>query len=273
MTTKSNLHTHCTLCDGSNTIEEMVLAALNAGFESVGFSSHCHTGYPFDECGLRDPELYFTELERIKQKYQDRIRIFKGLELESRVLGEGRPVIDKRCDYTIGSLHLFRLDGQFFEVDYTKERWLEALKVAGSAKALVQNYLDELLSFARQSSFDIIGHFDLYTKFNEGNALFDEDDAKYQDMVLDYLDAFIETGKIFEVNTGAISRGYKKKPYPARFILSRLLEKKVPIILSSDAHSAKNIAHAFPETEKMLREMGFTEQMRLTDRGFVPVAL
>ncbi|MBR4427243.1 MAG: hypothetical protein IKS77_06025, partial [Spirochaetales bacterium] len=73
--------------------------------------------------------------------------------------------------------------------------------------------------------------------------------------------------------TGAMSRGYRSVPYPAKYILKRLLELKAPIILSSDSHNVNTICYAFDETEKMLKDMGFKEQMRLTRNGFVSVPL
>lgn len=38
-----NFHTHTTYCDGKNTAEEMILAAINQGFTALGFSGHSHT--------------------------------------------------------------------------------------------------------------------------------------------------------------------------------------------------------------------------------------
>ena len=37
---KVNYHTHTTWCDGRDTPEEMVQAALARGFAEIGFSSH-----------------------------------------------------------------------------------------------------------------------------------------------------------------------------------------------------------------------------------------
>ena len=273
MTTKSNLHTHCTYCDGRNTIDEMIRSAIGAGFVSIGFSSHSPTGFSTDECQVRDVEGYFNELERERQKYEGIIDVFKGMELESRKVGEVRPVIDPRCDYTLGALHRFRTNDRCYEVDYTAERWLEALKAFGSVKALVENYFEELASFAEEVDFDIIAHMDLYTKFNEKEKIFDENEKWHKDMAIHYAERLAKTGKIFEVNTGAMSRGYRSVPYPAKYILKRLLELKAPIILSSDSHNVNTICYAFDETEKMLKDMGFKEQMRLTRNGFVSVPL
>ena len=168
---------------------------------------------------------------------------------EGQILIDGKevhPTLDSRCDYTIGAVHYYHIDGVHYNVDYTPQVWLDALKAAGSLKKLLENYFEEYLSFAKAVPFDIIAHFDLPTKFNDSDHLFDEDEKWYQDMALGYLDAFAATGKIFEINTGAMSRGYRKSPYPAPFLLKRLLELKSPIILSSDSHSVKTVTHAFP---------------------------
>ena len=273
MTTISNLHTHSRYCDGRNTIDEMIRAAIGAGFISIGFSGHCHTGFPDDDCQITDVDGYFNELEQEKRKYAGTITVFKGLEMESRVSGMGRPVIDPRCDYTIGSDHLFWTKEGPYSVDYTPEEWNNALKITGSIEKLMECYYEELVSFAEEVPFDIVGHVDLYTKFNEGGKLFDENNPRYRDLALYYIERLAKTGKIFEVNTGAIGKGYRDTPYPSPFILKRLLELRAPVILSSDSHSASTICCHFNEAEKLLRDIGFTEQMRLSETGFISVPL
>lgn len=273
MTTKSNLHTHSLYCDGKNTVEEMIQAAIAAGLESLGFSGHCHTGFSIDDCQITDVDGYFNELDEMRRKYAGVITIFKGLELESRVNGMIRPAIDPRCDYTIGSDHVFWIkEGPHF-VDYTPEEWNNGLKAAGSIEKLLECYYEELCSFSEEVPFDIIGHVDLYTKFNEGGRMFDENLPKYKALVLHYIERLARTGKIFEVNTGAVGRGYRRTPYPSAFILKRLLELKAPVIITSDSHSADTICCHFDQTEQMLKDIGFTEQMRLTESGFVSVPL
>ena len=273
MTTLSNLHTHCSFCDGKNTMEEMIQAAISAGLQSIGFSSHYQTNYDFDDVQMHDMEGYFQELEAMRRKYEGVIRVYKGLELESHVLGEGRPIIDSRCDYSIGSVHYLANKGEHFTIDATYEDWIDALKSFGSAKKVIEYYFEDYLRFANEMPFEIVGHIDIYTKLNERHHIFDDQCDEYRRMVLSYVDKIAKTGKIFEVNTGAMAKGYRTSPYPAPFILKRLLELGAPIILSSDSHSVNTICHAFEQTERMLKDIGFSEQMRLTDNGFVSVPL
>ena len=150
---------------------------------------------------------------------------------------------------------------------------MQALDFFGSAEKVITFYYQEYIAFAKEMPFDIIGHIDIYTKLNEKYHIFDDTDPEHRSFVLDCIDEIARTGKIFEVNTGAMSRGYRTSPYPAEFILRRLLELKAPIILSSDAHSAGTICNAFSETEQMLRNIGFRTQMKITDKGFVEVPL
>ena len=40
-----NLHTHCLLCDGRDSPEEMAAAGLAMGFDSPGFPPHSYTPF------------------------------------------------------------------------------------------------------------------------------------------------------------------------------------------------------------------------------------
>ena len=42
---RQNLHTHTTFCDGKDTPEELVEAAIAKGFDSIGFSGHSYMYY------------------------------------------------------------------------------------------------------------------------------------------------------------------------------------------------------------------------------------
>ena len=254
-------------------MEQMVQDAIESGLTSLGFSSHCYTGYPFDDCQINYERIddYFLEIQSLKEKYSSQIDIYAGFELESRVYGEVRPTIDKRCDYTIGSSHILRSEGQYFSIDNTPEIWNECLKSTKGIENALNIYYTDYLDFAKTVPFDIIGHIDLYTKFNEEDVLYDE--YSFKDIVIPYIDELIKTGKIFEVNTGAISRCWRSTPYPSKYILQRLKEKNAPIMINSDSHSIRTLTCAFEETEEMLKSLGFTHQMYLSKEGFVPVKL
>ena len=108
----------------------------------------------------------------------------------------------------------------------------------------------------RKTNADIIGHFDLITKFNEGNRFFDEDNPRYISACNDALDSLLETGKPFEINTGAVSRGWRKSPYPSAKILEYIASHNGSVILSSDSHSKDTLMYKFAECEELAQNLG-----------------
>ena len=81
--------------------------------------------------------------------------------------------------------------------------------------------------------------------------MFDENNERYINAYRRAADALVKTGKIFEINTGAMSRGYRTQPYPSKQIYNYLKSLGARFILSSDAHNAENIAYKFDEFEKI----------------------
>ena len=51
----------------------------------------------------------------------------------------------------------------------------------------------------------------------------------------------------FEINTGAISRGYRTTPYPEDFILDEIKKLGKKLIITSDCHSKENLIFGFDE--------------------------
>ena len=70
------------------------------------------------------------------------------------------------------------------------------------------------------------------------------------------IDSLIPLKIPFEVNTGAISRGYRSVPYPAVPLLEYIREKGGRVILSGDAHSTEGLCYRFGTWEPRIRAMG-----------------
>ena len=77
---RSCVHSHTNLCDGKNTPEEMVLAALDNDFVSFGFSGHGHSGVDSFSMSAENELIYRQEVQRLQQVYGDRIEILLDAE-------------------------------------------------------------------------------------------------------------------------------------------------------------------------------------------------
>jgi histidinol-phosphatase (PHP family) len=120
---------------------------------------------------------------------------------------------------------------------------------------------------------DVVGHFDLLTKFSERGSVIDPSDTYYRGAALDALRAVAAISPRFEVNTGAISRGYRTEAYPSDELIREAISLGARLVLTSDAHHPDNIGFRFEEEARRLVSLGCTElDVRLGDR-FVPHSL
>jgi histidinol-phosphatase (PHP family) len=138
---------------------------------------------------------------------------------------------------------------------------------------MAQAYYRLLSQYALNEQPDIIGHFDVITKFNANNRFFDADSPAYRRLALEAIEAVAQSGTIVEVNTGGMAKGFTTTPYPAPFLLKRLLELGVPIVVNSDAHAAGMLDAHFATVRTLLRDIGFRETMEFTPSGFIPTPL
>ena len=246
----TDLHTHTTFCDGKNTAEEMVLAAIEKGMECIGFSGHSYTDFDADFCMTKEGvQEYIEEVKRLKAKYADRIEVRLGIEQDQFSSESTAPF-----DYAIGSTHYVFVGDEWFSVDDTPE----ILKAAadkyfdGDLYALCEKYFEAEAEVITKTDADIIGHFDLVSKFNEKSCFWDESDPRYVAAWKKAADALIKSGKPFEINTGAISRGYRTEPYPSLEMIEYIKSKGGSFILSSDSHRTDTLLYDFEKYQKNL---------------------
>ena len=249
---KANYHTHTTFCDGKNTPEEMVLAAIGKGFDELGFSSHSEM--------LKDPAAYVAEIRRLAERYRGRLRILCGIEADWKC-----PLDLSPYDYVIGSVHFLPgADGGRLPIDDSPET-LERIRretFGGDGEALVRAYFATEREMVAAGAFTFVGHPDLVRKFNAKRPYFDEGAAWYREELVKTADAIAASGKPVEVNTGAISRGWMDDAYPSAEFRALLRERGVRFLLSSDAHSADALDCAFDRFASALSADGVYATIR-----------
>ena len=271
MTVKQNLHTHSVYCDGCDTIEEMIISAIDKGFGSIGFSSHSFV--PNSTYHTLTPETlkdYKNEIGSLKQKYADKIKVYCGVEYEME-----SPTDLKGFDYTIGAVHALNIDGKFYDVDWTAEKSKNIIDkfFSGDGLKYAKAYYERLATLPKYGNFDILAHFDLITKFNEITPLFDEESHEYKSAIIETAKSLAGKIPFFEVNTGAVSRGYRKTPYPSPFIIKELKRLGFGAIVSSDCHNRDFLECGMRDADRLLIDCGFREKFILTDNGFKAVPL
>ena len=253
--TLSPFHTHSTFCDGKDTAEEMVLEAIRLGCPEIGFSSHSYMAHESRWGMPRDTESkYKTEILRLKDKYSDKIKIFMGIEFD---WFSDFDISD--YDYVIGAVHYVLKNGIFIPLDETADHHKRAIKELydGDTDALAEEYYSMVSRVHERTGCDIVAHFDLITKFNEREEIYAETD-RYKSAAISACHTLANEPVTFEINTGAISRGYRTTPYPAPFILNELISLNAPLIITPDTHSKDSILCGMSEVAASLDKRGYS---------------
>ena len=241
---------HTCYCDGKNTPEEMVQSAIEKGLSTVGISGHSYTFFDTSYCMQKaDIPRYLAECRYLRAKYFDQIHVLCGVEQDYY---SEYPTDD--FDYVIGSVHYIKVEGEYIPVDES----IEILRAAvqkhfdGDVYALCEAYFATVADVVNKTDCDIIGHFDLISKFIEKEPLFDVTHPRYVAAWQKAVDELLKRNVPFEINTGAISRGYRTQPYPSEEMREYIREKGGRFVLSSDAHSTDAIACGFEEFEALV---------------------
>lgn len=242
---KFDLHTHTVFSDGHGTPEESVQAAVALGLEKIGISDHSYTSCDESYCMKKESYgEYISLLTSLKEKYRDKITVLCGIEQDYYA-----DLPTDGFDYAVGSVHYVIFDGEVYAADGSPDELKAAAEkhFGGDIYSVLEAYYENVGNVLEKTGADIIGHFDVISKYNAKQPFFDEKHPRYTAAWKKAADKLLKYGKPFEINTGAIPRGARTTPYPSPEIREYILSKGGVFILSSDAHSPEHLCFGFEE--------------------------
>lgn len=261
----STPHAHTTYCDGKNTAEEMVLAAIEKGFVSLGLSEHGPQSFD-GSAAIKPADIpaYIGEVHALIAKYAGALRLHLGIERDFYSSAERSDF-----DYVIGSFHYLSDNGGRVAADGELEPLLDwrASRYGGDGVKMACDFFRQSGEYARAFRPDIFGHFDLLKKRNGGGLIYDPENKKVIEAAFDALEMILESGALLELNTGGMARSGQKTPYPDMRYLKRWRELGGRVIVGSDCHFAPQLDYAFDEMPAYLRAAGFATAWRLGAAG------
>lgn len=238
---KTNYHTHTFRCGHAKNFldEEYVVSAIENGFDELGFSDHAMFSDIFDEYGMRAPYSdlndYIQSIEHLKEKYKDKIKIYKAMECEYFVeyYDELKELLNsKKMDYLIfGNHFLFHKEGHIYTPRdfWGKEEYFDL-------------YIDKAIEALNSKLFKIFAHPDLvflnYKKWSE----------KVEKRCIEMLEVAKKNDVYIEFNMGGFRRGMMQLgeeyrygyPYDKFFELVKKVGNK--IVIGVDAHDPKEFS-------------------------------
>ncbi|MBN2028973.1 histidinol-phosphatase HisJ [bacterium] len=254
----ADYHVHTAYCGhAKGTAGEMVHRALQLGLMEIGFTGH----FPYPN-GFTDPVAncvipqkkfphYITEILRLQEEFKGKIIIRLAAEIDylPEYVEQTRKMVQTYpLDYITGSVHIMENK----QIDYSEELLSQHIEQLGGVHRLWDNYWQHIEGLISSEICDIVAHFDLLKKFNVSKPV--KDDTERIDHLLNLMK---DRNCVLEINTGGIDRSYNHEPYPSLYIIRMASEKKLDIILGSDAHRPEEIGRHFKPTREMLRSLGW----------------
>ena len=227
---RTNLHTHTARCrHASDTEEEYVLRAIDAGLEVFGFSDH----FPLaaengKESSYRVPvgevAEYVGTVNELKKKYAGQIEIHVGFEMEyypSRFEEMLENAKKYGAEYLICGPH-------FIESEYIGGVYVNWKT---SEDQILLAYTDRVLSAIRSGVFTYIAHPDLIN--------YHGDEALFQECARKIGICAKENNVPLEINFLGIR---DNRSYPNERFWQAFSGMDVPVVFGFDAHDAVNAA-------------------------------
>ncbi|MCT4604398.1 MAG: histidinol-phosphatase [Marinifilum sp.] len=266
-------HTHSSFCDGKENPESYIQEGIKKGMKAIGFSSHAPLNSDIAwAMKASDVDAYVTEINRLKRQYKDEIEVYLSMEIDyipgvTKSFSQWKKSAD--LDYTIGSVHLVKSGGHsdFWFLDGPDTNYSEGLETLfqGDIRKAVSAYYNQIIEMIKTQKPDVIGHIDK-VKMNNKSQYFSEKEDWYIDLLNKSLDAVAESGTVVEVNTRGVYKKKSEKLFPDDYFLKECCNKKIPIMISSDAHHPNELLNCFDDTIKYLKQIGF-EQVTVFHKG------
>jgi len=248
---KANYHTHTYRCNhAQGKDEDYVKAAIEAGFEEIGFTDHSPWPlHPFEMGHIRmklaQLDDYVSSVRYLQEKYKDQITIYLGLEaefFEDRIDWLKETVEKYNLDYLVFGNHFYRFD--------VYHRYFGHY---GDNETVLEDYLDHAIKGMRSGLYRIFAHPDLWMR---GYPVWNEECSA---ITREICRVAKETNVYLEYNLGGVrDRAFRTSGYPDEHFWKIVAEEGCPSVIGIDAHSPQDFRDEalFIETEAYLKNLG-----------------
>lgn len=249
---RTDYHTHTPLCrHAQGTPGEFVNQALQLGLCQYGIADHAPMPpqqEPYDEWRMFSAELplYAEWINAAKEKAKGTgLQVLSGLECDW-LPGIEPWITELRTkypwDYLIGSVHYLPGNGSVDDSLYADKCLTNSIEEDWLL------YWRSIESMVRSGLFDIVGHIDLvkiWGRIPQGDLM------RYYEPVLHALQ---ESNMAVEINTAGWHK-HCREQYPAIPLLRELLQRRIPIVIDSDAHRPQHLSRGWDDAVALLQQL------------------
>jgi histidinol-phosphatase (PHP family) len=127
-------------------------------------------------------------------------------------------------------------------------------------------YFKAMTQAAQSGLFDFLAHPDLVKKFGHRPK------GDLRPYYRETLDAIEAAGIAMEVSTAGL-RKEVMEIYPSKIFLEEAFRRRIPVLISSDAHAPQEVGYEFARAVSLIKEVGYREISCFRGRKRVAVPL
>lgn len=261
---------------GIDRLEDIVDKAIEKKHPSITFIIHSPRLTNFRYRAEKDTNIKFIRGDRsylnypkrianLREKYQGRINIKYGVELEwmgpdiGLLWSRSKIFQAEEADFVIGSVH-FAPEG--LPYDGSKEEALELLKLRGSLENYWNGYINEMIEMIESfgDMIQVVGHLDL-PKLNvevpQVLQNFESSSHPLANKFRTLLEIIADRDLALDVNMAGEFKGVGV--YPSQNILKRAFELQIPVAVGTDTHHVRYYGHNFRESLDYIKRAGYEQ--------------
>lgn len=276
---KFSYHNHTCYSDGLDTPEAMISKAYAAGYTHYAFTDHIYSEKFSDwtmDYGRYDE--YTAEIEKIKQDYSGKIKIYTGIEADwykdHGTYFSHYEDLAPKLDFVVGAVHVL-FPGSIHLIDGCFEFFEECIRTGygNDAEAMVADYYETYLQMIDGLKPDLLAHVDLIRKNNFGDRYYDSNAPYIHKYEKKIAEAISDSGLVTEINGGGNYRYHNDVWYPSDSMLKEFLFREVKMSVGLDAHSTDMLTAYHKQSLLKLKSAGYRTVHYYEDGGWLPVAI
>ena len=191
-------------------------------------------------------EDYLKDVNDIKNKYKDKIKINVGAEVDYiEGFEEGiKSLLDQYGKYledSVLSVHMIKIDDKYYCMDFSSEEFEKIINLLGSVEAVYNLYYDTLIKAVNSDLGKYkpkrIGHLNLVRKYNKKYPYDYSKNEKLKELVK----LISEKGYELDYNVAGLFKEDCGETYISGYLAELVKEHNIKVVLGSDSHSAKYI--------------------------------
>ena len=227
--------------------EEYAQQALKAGLKGIIFTCHCPMPdgfWPTVRMSNSEFDTYVSLVHRAAEAFKGKIDIRLGIESEYFPgYEEWITKLHQRAEfhYVLGAVH------------WQAKEYLNKFET-GTIENFRRTYFEHLAKSAESGLYDSLAHPDLVKNYHPDSWCF----AIVKNTVATALDRIAATGVAMELNTSGLNKSYSEMN-PGLEMLRMMAERKIPVVVASDAHRSTRVGEHFVTALNNLTEAGYEQ--------------